>query len=140
MLQDQKVPDAGLEDLTLFNNILRLGITKVSTRPDLFPCSEVIGWILSKVDAKGMIMYDIEDKGFSSFTPTFIAKAYGFPNSEVHMKTYWINSLTIDYIGVVKMMTTEGKSFRQKASGECETAGLRTPYRLVVLMLNRIFG
>ena len=78
MLQDQKIPDAGLEDLTLFNNILRSGITKVSTRPELFPCSEVIGWILSKADAKGMIMYNVEDKGFSSFTPAFIAQAYNF--------------------------------------------------------------
>ena len=31
MLQDQKIPDVGLEDLPLFGNILRLGITKVST-------------------------------------------------------------------------------------------------------------
>ena len=33
MLRDQKVPDACLEDLTLYDNILRSGITKVSTRP-----------------------------------------------------------------------------------------------------------
>ena len=74
MIQDQKVPDTGLEDLTLFDNILRSGITKASTRPELFPCSEVIGWVLSKADAKGMIMYNVEDKGFASFTPVFIAK------------------------------------------------------------------
>ena len=38
------------------------------------------------------------------------------------------------------MMMTEGKSFRQRAFGEYETADLRTPYRLVALMLNEIFG
>ena len=37
------------------------------------------------------------------------------------------------------MMTTKGKSFRQRASGEYETASLHTPYKLVALMLNRIF-
>ena len=31
MLQDQKAPDVRLEDLTLFENILISGITKVST-------------------------------------------------------------------------------------------------------------
>ena len=31
MLQDKNIPYAGLEDLPLFGNILRLGITKVST-------------------------------------------------------------------------------------------------------------
>ena len=91
MLQDQKVLDAGLEDQNLFNNILRSRITKVSTRPDLFPYSEVIGYILSKADAKGMIMYNVEDKGFSSFTATLIAKAYNFPTSEVSMTADWIN-------------------------------------------------
>ena len=75
MLQEKRVPEAGLEDLVLYDNILKLGITKVSTRLEHFPCPEVIGWILSKVDARGMIMYNVEDKGFASFTPTFIEKA-----------------------------------------------------------------
>ena len=140
MLQDQKVPDAGLEDLTLFNNILRLGITKVSIIPEQFPFPEVIGWITSKADARGMIMYNVEDKGFASFTPMFIDKSYNLPSSEVSMKTNWINSLTIDYIEVAKMTTTEVKSFQQKASGEYETSSLHTPYRLVDLMLNKIFS
>ena len=50
------------------------------------------------------------------------------------------NDLNIDYIGCAKMMMIRGKSFQQKASGEYETSSLRTPYRLVSLMLNRIFG
>ena len=33
MLNDKKVPEVGLEDLVLYENILKLGITKVSTRP-----------------------------------------------------------------------------------------------------------
>ena len=94
---------------------------------------------MSKADAKGMIMYNVEDKGFASFTPAFIAKAYNLPTSEVSMTTDWINSLTIDYVGIAKMMTTEGKSFRQRESGEYETTSLRTPYRLAALMLNKIF-
>ena len=63
-------------------------------------------------DAGGMIMYNVEDNGFASFTPTFIAKFYSFPVSEVSMTNDWINSLTIDYVGCAKMMMTEGKSFR----------------------------
>ena len=41
---------------------LRSGITKVSNRPEIFPFTEVIGWILPKVDAIGMIMNNVEDK------------------------------------------------------------------------------
>ena len=43
MLQEKTIPDAGLEDLDLFNNILRLRITRVPTKPELFPFSEFIG-------------------------------------------------------------------------------------------------
>ena len=81
MLMEKKVLEAGLEDLALYDNILRSGITKVSTRPDNFPCTEFIRWILPKVDATGMIMNNVEDKGFASFTPGFIAKAYILPPS-----------------------------------------------------------
>ena len=39
MLVEKRVPKVGLEDLALYENILRSGITKVSTRPDMFPCA-----------------------------------------------------------------------------------------------------
>ena len=37
------------------------------------------------------------------------------------------------------MMMTEGKPFRHREYGEYENANLRTPYRLVALMLNKLF-
>ena len=87
MLKEKKVPEGGLEELLLYDNILKYGITKVSTRAYIFPFLEVIGWILSKVDAMGMIVYNVEDNRFSSFTPPFVAKAYNLPPSEVSMTT-----------------------------------------------------
>ena len=48
MLVKRKVPEAGLEDLALYGNILRSGITKIATRPDIFPCAEIIGWMFLK--------------------------------------------------------------------------------------------
>ena len=85
-------------------------------------------------------MYNVEEKVFSSFTLTYLSQAYNFPVSEVNLTNDWINSLTIDYIGCAKMMMTKGKSFWHRESVEHETSSLRTPYRLVALMLNRIFG
>ena len=140
MLQNQKVPSVRLEDLPFFGNILISRITKVSMWPDLLPCSEVIGWIFSKANAGGMIMYNVEDKGFAYFTTTFIAKEYSFLISEVSMTTCWINRLTIDYVGCTRVVMEEGNWFRQRASGEYETASWRTSYGLAALMLNRIFN
>ena len=65
MLQDHKVPDAGLEYLPLFGNILRSRITKVLMRLEFFPCAEVIGWILPKANSRDMIIYNVEDKYFT---------------------------------------------------------------------------
>ena len=46
LISNQEVPDTGLEELTIYANIEESALTKISTRPELFPCSEVIGWIL----------------------------------------------------------------------------------------------
>ena len=40
----------------------------------------------------------------------------------------------------VKRIMIVGKNFRTRSSGEYETSSLRTPYRLIALMLKRIFG
>ena len=65
-LVESKVPEARLEDLALYDNILRSGITKVTTRLEMLPCAEVIGWILPRIDTTGMLMNDVENKGFAS--------------------------------------------------------------------------
>ena len=56
MINDQSIPDAGLEDFPIYANIERSAIMKASTQPELFPCAEVIGWILPKVGVTKMIL------------------------------------------------------------------------------------
>ena len=45
MISNQSVPKAGFKDFPIYANIERSTIMKVATRPELFPCSEVVGWI-----------------------------------------------------------------------------------------------
>ena len=42
MISNQDVPNAGFEELTIYANIEKSTLMKVATRPELFPCSEVI--------------------------------------------------------------------------------------------------
>ena len=56
MIPSQSVPDAGFEDMPMYANIERSALMKVATRPELFPCSKVIGWILPREDVKGTIL------------------------------------------------------------------------------------
>ena len=60
MITNWNVPDAGLEYLPIYANIERSAIMKVATRPELFPCSEVIGWILPRADVTKMILFNTE--------------------------------------------------------------------------------
>ena len=56
MIKDHIVPGEGLEDIPIYTNIKRSAIIKTSTCPKLFPCSEVIGWILPRVYVSNMIL------------------------------------------------------------------------------------
>ena len=87
MLKEKKVPEAGLEDLALYENILQSGITKVATRPKIIPCVEVIGWIFPRIDTMGMIMYDVENKAFTSFMPAFVLASYSLPQKDTSVTT-----------------------------------------------------
>ena len=140
MIKDQNVLDAGLEDILLYLNIRKSGIIKVSTRPQLFPCAEVIRWILPQADTSIMIMSNTEGQYFASFTPAYITKVCNLPTPKISMKDDWINSLSLYFFDCVKWIMIIGNQFRQKSFGNFETTNLCTPYRPIALMLNKIFG
>ena len=52
----------------------------------------------------------------------------------------WVNCLKFDYTTLVKGMMIEGKTFRHKQSGEYETSHLKTPFRVIALMIRRLYG
>ena len=64
---------------------MRSCIMKVATCPKIFPCAEVISWILPQPNTGTMIMSNIKGKYFASFTPTYIAKICNLPASEISM-------------------------------------------------------
>ena len=56
------------------------------------------------------------------------------------MKTDLVKSSKLNYVTTTKMMVVEGKNFRHKQSGEYDTTHLRTPYKLIMLLSNKIYG
>ena len=46
---------------------------KFATQPELFPCADVIGWILPKADVTKMILSNTEGQGYAAYSPTYIA-------------------------------------------------------------------
>ena len=46
LISRREVPDMGLKEESIYANIEKSSLMKVATRPEMFPYSEVIGWIL----------------------------------------------------------------------------------------------
>ena len=112
---------------------------KVSTCPKLFPCSEVIGWILPRADVTKMILSNIEGQGYFAYMLSYVAHAYKLPTPQTYLTQGWLKDLDLDVLENVKRMRVPRKKFRTRPSREYETANLCTPYRLIALILNRIF-
>ena len=79
MILSQSVLDVGFEDMPMYANIERSALMKVATRPEIFPCSEVIGWILPKADVTRMILANTEKQGYAAYNPAYVSMAYNLP-------------------------------------------------------------
>ena len=112
---------------------------KVATRLDIFPCSEVIGWILPKFDVTKMILDNTKGHGYATYIPAYVAMSYKLPTPQNYLTEGWLKDPNLDVVETVKRMMIPGKNFCTRPSGEYETTSLCTPYRLIALMLNRIY-
>ena len=63
MISRREVPDTGLEEEPIYANIEKSAIMKVATRPDLFPCSDVMRWILPHTNNNTMLIANVDGQG-----------------------------------------------------------------------------
>ena len=111
MIANQSVPDAGFEDMPIYANIERLALMKVATRPDLFSCSEVIGWILPREDVTRMILANIEKKGYAAYNPAYVSMAYNIPTPQTYLNEGWLKELSLDMVETIKKIIIWGRNF-----------------------------
>jgi len=130
----------GLEEESLYANIERSSLMKIDTRPELFPCSEVIGWIFPRADVTTMILEDVNKQGYAAYSPGYVALAYHLPEAQVFLSDDWLNNIRMDLVETFKKMMLQGKHYRYRPTGDYDTTSLRAPYRFIALMLNQIFG
>ena len=82
MISIQSVPYVGFEDIPIYANIERSTLMKVATRPELFRCAEVIGWILPRVDVTRMILANTVKHGYAAYIPAYVSMAYNLPTTQ----------------------------------------------------------
>ena len=81
LIMRREVPDIGFEEETIYANIERSSLMKIATRPELFPCSEVIGWILPRADVTTMILENVAKQSYAAYSPGYVALAYHLPEA-----------------------------------------------------------
>ena len=96
MISNQNVLDAGFEELTIYANIEKSTLMKVATRPELFPCSEVIGWILPRADVTTMILENTAKQGYATYSLAYVSMAYHLPSPQVYLTEIWLKEIAMD--------------------------------------------
>ena len=114
----QEVPDMGLEEEGIYANIERSSLMNIATRPELFPCSEVIGWILPRADVTTMILENADKQGYAAYSPGYVSLAYHLPKAQVFLSDDWLNNIRMDLVETMKRMLLPGKHFRTRHTGE----------------------
>ena len=117
MTKDQAIPDAGLEDIPIYENIMKSAIMKVSTHPELFQCAEVIDRILPRSYIPKMILSNINGQGFVSYILTYVSQACKLPTPQIYLIEKCIKGLDLDVFDCVRKIIVHGKQFCAKPSG-----------------------
>ena len=104
MIANHNVPNVGFEELTIYTNIEKSALMKVATRPELFPCSKVIGWILPRADVTTMIRENIAKQGYAAYSLAYVSMAYHLPPAQIYLTESWLKETTMDPIKTVKRM------------------------------------
>ena len=84
IISNQSVPDAGFADMPIYANIEKSTLMKVATKPELFPCSEVIGWILPRAYVIRIILENAEKQGYATYNLAYVSMAYNIPTPQTY--------------------------------------------------------
>ena len=113
LISRREVPDMGLEEEPIYANIEKFSIMKVATRPELFPCSEVIGWILPRENTTKMIIGNVEVQGYAAFSPGYVALAYHLPEPQIFLSDALLDNIRMDLVETLKRMLLPGKLYQR---------------------------
>ena len=87
-----------------------------------------------------MILANTSKQGYTAYSPGYVLLAYHLPLGQVYITEDWLKEINLDLVETVKRMMIPGKNLQTRPQGEYDIATLRTPYRFIALMLNKIFG
>ena len=100
--------DARFKKLNIYANIDKSALMKVATRLELFPCSEVIEWILPRAYVTTMILENTAKQDYATYNPGYISLAYHLPLAQVYLTESSLKEINLDLVETVKRMMISG--------------------------------
>jgi hypothetical protein len=123
-------------------NIRRAYLHMVASRSPVFPCIELLKWIIDHVDAKKCLINADNDECVEAFLPLEVQSYYKLKDSELKMSIDFVLSFYVSH-DTSKIMSSwwrEDKKFMNQTIGWYLMANLREPYIYLMALLCRLHG
>ena len=129
-----------LPNREIYLKVKRSKLHLAGAHPAIFPCPEMIDWIIQKTDPKKFVIRDSEGKAFTTLKGSDAHIYYSFPEREEDFTEEWAIAHAVPIVDTLKRWWDEPEKFKVKKDQEYPVAGLRKVYKLVATMICKFYG
>jgi hypothetical protein len=135
-------PDTRKLDDDVLPNIHRDYLHMVASRTPVFPCIELLKWLIDHTDAHKCLINDDNGGCVGVFLPSEVQSYYKLRESEEKLSTDFILSFyaSHDTSKIMASWWREDKKFTNRTVGWYPTTNLREPYIYLMALLCRLHG
>jgi hypothetical protein len=135
-------PDTRKLDDEVLPNIRKAYLHMVASRSPVFPCIELLKWIIDHADAQKCLINDDNGECVGVFLPSEVQSYYKLKDSELKLSTDFILSFyaSHDTSKIMASWWREDKKFMNRTVGWYPTTNLREPYIYLMALLCRLHG
>ena len=113
----QEFPE-DLPDWELYIQVKRSKLHLIGAHPDIFPCVEVIDWIIQNTEPKKFVIRDSEGKAFATLKGSEAHVYYSFPEWEEDLTEEWALAHAVPIVDTIEQWWEEPEKFKVKKDQE----------------------
>ena len=129
-----------LPDREVYIKVKRSKIHYAAAHPPIFPCAEVIEWIIQRIKPEDWNILDSTNKVIATLRGEDANIYYRLPPREETLNERWYLNHPVNPPDMIREWYIEPDEFRAKKYQEYQTISLRPAYRLVAAMFCRLYG
>ena len=129
-----------LPDREIYLAVKKSKLHLAGAHPAIFPCPEVIDWIIQRTDPKKYVIQDSEGRAFATLVGSDAHLYYSLPRPDEHFTPEWAIAHAVPIVDTIRQWWEEPEKFKVKKDQEYLVAILRKVYKLVAAMLCRLYG